>query len=111
MSEPSHRITVIPGDGVGPEVVRILSGRPGTYRFSVHHWVGSESIATSGAVVTLQAQGLGVRTFTPGPGATGAKDVWHVFDLVWANGAFTVTPLGDYLHNVASAGNLDAFKP
>ena len=58
----------------------------------------------------MQAPGVGIRTFTPPAGATASKDVWHVFDLTFADGTFTITGLGDYLHGV-SADDITKFQP
>ena len=98
--------------GNGPEITTILKGHEGKYRFSVHHYAGTgATMAASGAIVTVQASGLpGVRTFTPPANATAVKDAWHVFDLTYHNGLFTLTPLGDVLSGVDSH-DITKFQP
>ncbi|NEV64264.1 DUF4214 domain-containing protein [Thiorhodococcus minor] len=64
--------------GYGPETITIDPlGSARVYRYVVHHYAGSESIATSGAVVSLTI-GDTTHEYYP-PGEMGLY--WHVFDI------------------------------
>ncbi len=88
---------------------------PGVYRYSVHHYAGENTIATSAATVRLEFVNGAVYTYTPPPTAAyiGDDDVWTVFELtVNANGAVSVAPVNTVTHAVSaysvrglSAGN------
>lgn len=71
----------------GPETVtcpRDTTGslRPGIYRYSVHHYSGSNTIGTSGATVRLELGNGQVYNYTPPDAAyTGSNNVWTVFEI------------------------------
>lgn len=101
-------------DGMGPETITIspptgsTTLRPGIYRYSVHHFSGTGTIATSGATVSLILGSGSERTFTPAASTTlgGSGSVWTVFELmVDTNGAVTVLPVDSY-STVTSAGSV-----
>jgi hypothetical protein len=92
--------------GFGPEIITINRFTPGVYRYSVHHYSGSGTIASSPARVELTLNGV-TRVFVPPavPAGTtlGANSVWRVMELnVDTAGNVTVTPLNSYLTNVSS---------
>jgi hypothetical protein len=64
--------------GFGPETIWINQQLPGVYRYAVHHFDGTGSIATSGARVEVYISNQLVGTFTPPPGG---GDWWTVFEL------------------------------
>jgi hypothetical protein len=90
----------------GPETITIFppSGasalRNGLYRFTVFHYHGSQTLATSDAAVRLVFGNGDRRTFTPPSddydlaGMNG--DIWTVFELVISDGSVTVLPVGTY---------------
>jgi uncharacterized protein YfaP (DUF2135 family) len=81
---------------------------PGVYRYSVHHYSGSNNIGSSGASVRLEFANGTVYTYTPPTTAayTTSKDVWTVFELtVNANGTISVAPVNT-VTNVSSAGTV-----
>lgn len=95
----------------GPETVTVSppSGattlRPGIYRYSVHHYGGSNTIGTSGASVRLSLSNGTTYTYTPGSALSfsGYKDVWTVFELtVDNNGVMYIAPV-DSVYNESSA--------
>lgn len=73
----------------GPETITCPSTgsqselRPGIYRYSVRHFVGSNTVGTSGATVRLEFENGSTYTYTPPENATysGSNDVWTVFEL------------------------------
>lgn len=95
----------------GPETITVSppSGsstlRPGVYRYSVHHYSGSETIGTSGANVRLILGNGTTYNYTPSSSMTfsGRKDVWTVFELtVGSTGTVYVAPV-DSVYNESSA--------
>ena len=98
-------------NGIGPETITISppSGRTtlraGLYRYSVHHFLGSATIPTSGASATLYLGGR-QQEFRPpaSSSAGGSSTVWTVFELaVDAAGGVTVYPVNTYSTASASA--------
>lgn len=65
----------------GPETVTIVRQSTGTYRYAVHHYGGSASIARSGAVVQVFRGATLLSRFEPPSGGSGVGDVWTVFEL------------------------------
>lgn len=95
----------------GPEIMTIYQLRNGVYRYCVHHYAGSGTIASSPAAVVAEVRGLGVYNFPVPAGATGAKDAWRVFDITVSGGKVVdVTTVNDYLHNIDTA-DVTAFSP
>ncbi|MFH1021646.1 MAG: carboxypeptidase regulatory-like domain-containing protein [Pseudomonadota bacterium] len=91
----------------GPETITISppSGstvlRPGIYRYTVHHYSGSDALNSSGASVTLNLGGTESREFLPPADTTGlagtSSDTWTVFELSVSDaGAITVLPVNTY---------------
>lgn len=65
--------------GYGPETITVSpTSATSTYRYVVHRFAGSGSIATSSAVVTVNTDSV-ARDFRP-PNEPGTY--WHVFDLI-----------------------------
>lgn len=90
--------------GYGPETITVVPPtgatilRPGIYRYTVHHYAGTETIATSGASVTLNLGGSQSREFLPPSDTTGlagtSNDTWTVFELMVSDeGGITVLPV------------------
>ena len=66
-------------NGYGPETITISpTSATSSYRYVVHRYAGSGSIATSSAVVTVNTDSL-ARDFRP-PNEPG--NYWHVFDVI-----------------------------
>jgi hypothetical protein len=72
--------------GFGPETITITQLTPGQYTYSVHHYSGAGSIATSGALVRVFSGSQLVAQFTP-PNQQGLT--WNVF----AYDGQTITPI------------------
>lgn len=98
----------------GPETVTVSpsSGsttlRPGIYRYSVHHYSGSNTIGTSGASVRLTLANGTIYTYTPSSALSfsGYKDVWTVFELTVDNsGMMYIAPV-DSVYNESSASSV-----
>jgi hypothetical protein len=86
---------------------------PGVYRYSVHHYSGSNNIGTSGASVRLEFANGTVYTYTPPTTAayTTSKDVWTVFEItVNNNGTISVAPVNS-ITNVSSASSVRSAIP
>ncbi|HSH88900.1 MAG TPA: carboxypeptidase regulatory-like domain-containing protein [Ramlibacter sp.] len=84
--------------------------RPGVYRYSVHHYSGSGTIATSGATVRLEGGNGAVVNYTPPAGFTGANDVWTVFELtINSDGTAGLTTVNSVTHGI-SAGSVSRPK-
>jgi hypothetical protein len=86
--------------------------RPGVYRYSVHHYSGTQDIGTSGANVRLELGNGQSYSFTP-PTASyaGSGDVWTVFELtVFPNGTVGVAPVHSVMSGV-SAGSVARSAP
>lgn len=71
----------------GPETTTLCRVIPGgLYKYYIHHYSGTSTIAESSASVTLSLANGTTRTFTaPSTGSTGSNNIWHVFN-VDANG-------------------------
>lgn len=88
----------------GPETITITpaSGttlRAGLYRYTVHHFSGTGTIASSPATVRLVFSDGSERTFSPMDDGTltGSGDIWTVFELlVDDSGGVTVFPVDTY---------------
>jgi len=101
----------------GPETITITkvngSFIPGRYRYSVHHYLGSGNIATSGAVVKIFQGDELLRTFYPptnAPADLGDKWVWTVFELnILPDGSLSIAEVGTY-QGPASADDVNAFS-
>jgi hypothetical protein len=95
----------------GPETITVTSEegtdalREGLYRYSVHHYSGSETISSSNAVVNVTLPDGSVRTFTPPSNAIASKDVWTVFELSVTSTGFTLFEV-DTIDNSISAGSV-----
>jgi hypothetical protein len=79
--------------------------RPGLYRYVVHHFVGTETIANSNAIVRLHIGDEPARVFTPPPDhhlfLRGEYDTWTVFELlVTDSGMVEIIPIQRYNTNV-----------
>ena len=78
----------------GPETITIDTMNPGDYYYSVHHYAGTGTIGTSGAVVKVYNSSGLWKTYTvssaPGAG-TSTMLWWRVFKL---NGT-TITPINE----------------
>ncbi len=102
---PFARLDVDDIDSFGPEVITVSKFNTGTYRYSVHHYGGSDTIFSSPARVELTLNGA-TQIFTPpNPGVVpiGVDTVWTVFEIaVTSDGQFTVTPINTYTLNVIS---------
>jgi len=97
----------------GPEIMTVRILHEGTYRYCVHQYAGSGDFPTSGALVNLVVDGVGIYNFyPPAQGAGGDNDVWRVFDLQYdaSSGHISVSTVGDYLHDVLSS-DLSSFIP
>lgn len=91
-------ITILPPAGAN-------TLRPGIYRYVVHHFVGTENIANSNAIVRLHIGDEPARVFTPPPDypqfLRGEFDAWTVFELrVTAEGMVEIIPIQRYDINV-----------
>ncbi|MDF1798503.1 MAG: carboxypeptidase regulatory-like domain-containing protein [Planctomycetota bacterium] len=76
---PGASLDVDDVSSYGPETITIDSVDPGgAYTYYVHHFSGSGSLATSGAVVKLYFNGTSLTYPVPPQ----AGDYWHVFDLI-----------------------------
>lgn len=71
----------------GPETTTLCRVIPnGLYKYYVHHFSGTSTIADSSASVALSLANGTTRTFmAPSTGSTGSDNIWHVFN-VDANG-------------------------
>ena len=106
-SEPHAALDTDDTTSYGPEVTSITNLRPGTYRFSVRHYTGTGDIETSGAVVNVVIDGIGIYRFTPPAGQPqdtrvggqkGPSGIWRVIDIVvGTTGNVTVDPINDYV--------------
>jgi hypothetical protein len=83
----------------GPEVTSIAGMTQGTYRFSVRHYAGTGTIATSGAEVNVILQDVGIYRFTPPSGQPTDTDIWRIMDIVvGSSGTITqVNTINDYV--------------
>jgi uncharacterized protein YfaP (DUF2135 family) len=98
-SEPYAGLDTDDVDSYGPEVTSISKLRQGTYRFSVRHYAGDGTIATSGAKIDLVIQGVGIYSYAPPAAQPEGTDIWRVFDIVVdsAGNIAAVNPINDYV--------------
>lgn len=95
----------------GPETITVSPEssagiRAGVYRYTVHHYSGIETIATSGATVRLTLPDSSVRNFTPPASGSlsGSGDIWTVFEVVVDSaGAMSILPVNTYGTSSASS--------
>jgi len=80
--EPFANLDTDDTDSYGPEVTSISKLRPGTYQYSVRHFDGDGTIATSGAEVNLVIPNRGIYHFTPLSNQPAGTDIWIVFSMV-----------------------------
>lgn len=72
----------------GPETITISQFHSGTYRYYVHHFSGTGTLSTSGAIVKVYGeQGLLATATVP---TTGTGEYWYVFDVDGATRAITL---------------------
>jgi len=85
--------------GYGPEVTSISRLRQGTYRYSVRHYAGTGTIETSGAVVNVVIQSVGVYRFTPPAGQLSGTDIWRIVDIIVDSTGHVaaINPVNDYV--------------
>jgi uncharacterized protein YfaP (DUF2135 family) len=83
----------------GPEVISISRLSQGTYRYSVRHYAGDGTIATSSAEINAIIEGVGIYRYTPPAGQAAGTDIWRVIDIVIdSTGKVTaVNPINDYV--------------
>jgi len=93
----------------GPETTTLCRVIPGgLYKYYIHHYSGTSTIAESSASVTLSLANGTTRTFTaPSTGSTGDNDIWHVFN-VDANG--NVYPINQIIGNGEAFSTLMALS-
>ena len=97
-SEPYANLDTDDTTSYGPEVTSISKLRQGTYRYSVRHYAGNGTIATSGAAINAIIEGVGIYLYTPPEGQATGTDIWRVFDIVVDSaGNVTVNPINDYV--------------
>ena len=95
--DPWTKLDTDDRNGYGPEVVSISRLEQGTYRYSVRHFAGDGTIATSGAEVNAVIPDTGIYRFTPPAGQPTNTTIWRVFDIVVeANGRLTLNMINDY---------------
>lgn len=83
---PFAQLDIDDTSGFGPETVTIGQSVPGSYRYAVHRFGGTETLSQSAAIVQVfDAEGL-VATFEVPQNGTGAEEWWHVFDVDVATG-------------------------
>jgi hypothetical protein len=85
--------------GYGPEVTSISRLRQGTYRYSVRHYAGTGTIETSGVVVNVVIQSVGVYRFTPPAGQPNGTRIWRVVDIIVDSTGHiaAINPINDYV--------------
>ncbi len=89
----------------GPEIITVFGLTDGLYRYSVHHYAGSEVISASEARVTLvigdPSPVAGVYTQTPPGGAAAVKDAWRVWEITVEDGVVSeVRTSNQYFNDV-----------
>lgn len=73
----------------GPENIVVAQNAPGTYRYAVHHFSGSATLASSGAHVKVIPR-VGAPREIDVPTAASSARWWHVFDMDGATGVVTI---------------------
>lgn len=98
-SEPYAELDTDDTTSYGPEVTSISRLRQGTYRFSVRHFAGDGTIATSGAKIDLVIRGIGIYSYAPPAVQPEDTNIWRVFDIVVssAGDVTAVNPINDYV--------------
>lgn len=104
-------------DGWGPEIITIYTLHDGVYRYSVHHFDGTDTIATGGTrlnmVVDINGNGLtNIYGLTP-PTTTynGVNDVWIAWDIYVQYGKITdIKTVNQVLHDI-NDDDIAAFSP
>jgi hypothetical protein len=81
-SEPYVALDTDDTTSYGPEVTSITKLRQGTYRYSVRHYAGDGTIATSGAEINAIIEGVGIYRYTPPATQLADTNIWRVFDIV-----------------------------
>ena len=81
-SEPYIALDTDDTTSYGPEVTSITKLRQGTYRYSVRHYAGDGTIATSGAEINAIIEGVGIYRYTPPATQLADTNIWRVFDIV-----------------------------
>ncbi|MEM2098136.1 MAG: hypothetical protein QXU99_00105 [Candidatus Bathyarchaeia archaeon] len=102
-SEPFTNLDTDDTNGYGPEVISISRLRPGTYQYSVRHYAGTGTIATSGAEINLVIADKGIYRFTPPSNQPAGTDIWIVFRIV-VNSAGEVTAVNT-INSYATGNN------
>ena len=103
-SEPYANLDTDDQYSYGPEVTSISRLRQGTYRYSVRHFAGDGTIATSGAEINAIIEGVGIYMYTPPAGQATGTDIWRVFDIVVDSaGNVTINPINDYVTGTDSS--------
>lgn len=80
---PFAQLNVDDTDGLGPETITIAQRQTGQYRYAVHRFAGSGSLASSGAQVQVFGSSGLIATYSA-PSGTG--DWWYVFNIDGATG-------------------------
>jgi len=89
----------------GPEFITVRTLRPGTYKYSVHHFAGAGNTRTSPTRVELLINGNLTIYTPPATGWAGVGDVWQVLTLtVNQAGNIAVTPINTVVNGVGSTG-------
>ena len=98
-SEPYVALDTDDTTSYGPEVTSISRLRQGTYRYSVRHYAGDGTIATSGAEINAIIEGVGIYRYTPPATQPEGTNIWRVVDIVVdSTGKVTaVNPINDYV--------------
>jgi hypothetical protein len=91
-------------DGSGPETITVSQARPGLYRYSVHHFSGTETICSTASQISVSVV-VGAQqalTFQPPTSGCvgGASNVWVVFEF----DGVSVNPINQFYSS--SAGNV-----
>jgi hypothetical protein len=106
-STPFANLDVDDVTGFGPEVVTITRLAVGTYRYFVHRFSGTSTIAASPARVELR-NGSQTQVFTP-PGS-GATNYWHVFNIVVDSGCnVTIQTVNQFVASEPTASGTGTF--
>ena len=99
VSPPYANLDTDDTTGYGPEVTSISRLRQGTYRYSVRHYAGTGTIATSGVEVNVVIPGIGIYMFTPPVGQPNGTDIWRIIDIVVDSPGHiaAINPINDYV--------------
>lgn len=80
----------------GPETTTICQGYEGTYKFYVHHYSGSGTIASSPATVTVTTMNGATLSWTAPATDVTTVQAWHVFDI---DNYGNIIPVNAYIGN------------